>query len=275
MCVHGPGRHEALNLKGVLAMRKWITVAIVLLMSGGTSLFSQDLEQILSRNFETRGGLKKLNAVKTIKCVGDMVMAKRLKCPLTAWRKAPDKMKLESRVMGNLITQGYDGKVLWWINPQAGVFEPEKMVESEMDEFVETLRPLFMHSLVEYKKAGDKLDVVGKEKLEGSEVYKLKLTDKEGKATFFYLDEETGIELKMVTRVESGNGYTQYERILGDYKEVDGILFPFSIEVHFTSSNPEDKLDISITLKKITLNAEIKDSFFEMKEKKKEEGDEQ
>ena len=61
----------------------------------------------------------------------------------------------------------------------------------------------FDGALIDYKSKGHTVELVGKEKLRRrADVYHLKVTMKDGHVQHYYLDAESGIELKTTSRVD-------------------------------------------------------------------------
>jgi outer membrane lipoprotein-sorting protein len=81
-------------------MRKQIVFIILILSCCGALLFPETLEEILAKNYQTRGGLEKLKAIKTMEVEGKMVMAmQNMEMPITMWIKKPDKLRMEATIM--------------------------------------------------------------------------------------------------------------------------------------------------------------------------------
>ncbi|MFH2001993.1 MAG: hypothetical protein ABIK28_20125 [Planctomycetota bacterium] len=257
-------------------MKKAVIISIaymLLLIYLVPTLEAQNLDEILARNFETRGGQDKLKEVKSLICNGKMVVNKINECPLTLWRLYPDKTKMEVNMMGRRLVQAYNGRFLWWINPYAENSKPEKQAKSDEDEFFETARPLCMDSLIRYKEARHTLEYLGREEMEGTPVFKLKLTERKDKSTLFYLDAETGVELKTVTCIVKGKGYMEYACSLGDYQEEGGLMFPFSMDFAVTTSDENKTIHMSLIVTRIELNSELKPKDFDMPVSKDGTGD--
>ncbi|HEY2171347.1 MAG TPA: hypothetical protein VGJ30_17100, partial [Candidatus Angelobacter sp.] len=71
----------------------------------------------------------------------------------------------------------------------------------------------------------------------------------------------TFLGLKTSAKTMAHGTEIELESVLSDYKEVDGLKFPFSIEQHqIGGDGPEQK----ITFKKIELNVPVDDSIFKM-----------
>ena len=246
-------------------MKKWFVFIILILVLSVMMLFPETLEEILAKNYESRGGLEKLKAIKTMKINGKMVMpAQNMEFPMTIWFKKPNKMRTEATFMEKRIVTAFDGKKAWMIKPMMGSADPEELSEERSKLLTRQLDS--MNPLVDYKEKGHKLEYMGKEDMEGTEVYKLKMTKKTDMVTYFYLDTESGIELKTAAYVKIGENENLVESLMGDYKEVDGIMFPFSVETK--SADTGASMGPKMVFETVTLNETIEDSSFQMPPKK-------
>lgn len=244
-------------------IKKLFVLIILISVLSGTLLFPETVEEILAKNYESRGGLEKLKAIKTVKSEGKMVMAmQNIEAPMTLWYKEPKKVRMEIAFMGKKTIAAYDGKIAWAIMPMAGSEDPRELPESQSKEITRMTNSIT--PLVDYKEEGNRLEYIGKEDMEGTEVYKLKMTKKDDTVIYFYLDTESGIELKTSMYSKTGEAETLVETLMGDYKEVDGIMFPFSMESKSAGISAAPKMVIET----ITLNEDMEDSFFEMPPKK-------
>lgn len=224
-----------------------------------TQLAAQTVDEIIAKNIEARGGYDKLKAVKSMKFTGKM-MAQGMEMPTTYIAKRPNKLRIEATMQGQTMVQAYDGETAWWIFPFMGNPEPQKMPE---DQARETINQADIEGhLVDYKKKGHKVELIGKEDMEGTEVYKLKLTLKNGDVQYIYLDGEYFIELKQTTKSKRQGVEFEVDTFYGDYKEVNGLMIPHSIE-----SKASGNTVMQITLEKFEVDVDVDDSIFEMPQK--------
>ena len=112
-----------------------------------------------------------------------------------------------------------------------------------------------------YKEKGYKLEYTGTEELDDIEVYVLKLTRPNGDVITSYIDSENYVMLKTKSKMKVQGVDTEAETIFSNYKYVDEILNPFSIE---TKVNGETVMQM--VFDEITYNVDIDDSIFEMPE---------
>jgi len=239
-------------------------IAIFLLISFilfSTQIFPQTVDEIISKNIETKGGLQKLKSIKSMKMTGK-VFTGGFEMSMTLWAKRPNKSRMETVFQDQKTVQAYDGEKAWQINPFMGSNEPQEIKGLQAEDLKE--RADFDEPLIDYKKKGHKVEFMGKEDLEGTEVYKLKVTMKSGRVVYIYLDTDSCIELKQSTTLNYQGTEYLVETIFGDYKEVGGIMMPHSIETRINGQT-----QAQITIEKVEFNIEIDDSLFKMPTKEK------
>jgi len=225
------------------------------------NLEGQTLEEVLAKNYQAHGGLDKLKALTAWKMKGKIVIpAQGLEMPMELWQKIPNKMRVESTFQDKKIVQAFDGQKAWWIMPFLSE-DPQEMSPEQAKLFKEQAD--FENPLVVHKEKGYKLELLGKEDLEGTPVFKLKLTKTDGKVLFFYLDAESGIELKSSMSMKIGETEALVDILYGDYKLVDGIMMPFSLE-----NKMNGQTQMQMTMETVEINPAMDDSLFAMPEKK-------
>ena len=107
--------------------------------------------------------------------------------------------------------------------------------------------------LVNYKDKGNKVDLVGKEKVDGKDAYHLKVTTKDGQIVDEFLDASTYLVSKVKMMMNGQEG----EIAFSDYKDVEGIQFPNTMEL----AN-EQAGNLTFTTEKIKINGPVDDSIF-------------
>jgi len=237
---------------------KSIFLGSVLILIGGGILYSQSVDEILGKYYETMGGLERLRTVKSLKSIGKQIVVAQggWEMSITIWYKAPNKVRMEALVRDQKTVRAFNGKTAWRIQPMSGITEPEPMCEEETNEIKDNAD---QYPLVDYKNKGHKLELLGKEVLDGIKVFKIKLTKKSGSEVIYFLDSKDGKELKNSHMMTVGEADHLIEIIPGDYKKVDWLLVPFSIESRV------DGNAVSKTLwEKVKINLEMDDSIFEM-----------
>jgi outer membrane lipoprotein-sorting protein len=132
----------------------------------------------------------------------------------------------------------------------------------------------FDGALIDYKSKGHTVELVGKEKLAptdpvakeklaSTDVYHLKVTMKNGHVQHYYLDANSGIELKTSAEVDMGTGMKQtLETEMSNYQQVNGIMIP-----HVIKQIVGGKPLVQMTIEKVEFNAPVDDALFRMPKK--------
>ena len=119
----------------------------------------------------------------------------------------------------------------------------------------------FEGQLINYKDKGSKIELIGKEDLEGSQVYNIKLTDKNNDITNYYIDADSYLVVKQNDKLKFDTKEISSESILSNYKQVNGVMFPFSIE----SKSPDNPMgNAKIIVESVEINNSVDDSIFKM-----------
>ncbi|HSK78777.1 MAG TPA: outer membrane lipoprotein-sorting protein [Thermoanaerobaculia bacterium] len=237
----------------------WVLVAGL----AGAAAFAQTADELVEKSLQASGGREKIEAVKSARMTGKMTMGQGMEAPMVIETVEPNKIRMEMTFQGMTMIQAYDGKSGWQVQPFMGKTEPEPMNEQEQKAMEDQLDD--MDLLTKYKEKGHTLELVGKEELEGSPVYKLKLTKKTGEVSSLYLDAETYLLVKQTGKTKVQGQEIESETSLSDYKEVGGVLYPHSIQTKIPSM-PGGVM--AMTFEKIEPNPDIPASRFDMPPKK-------
>jgi outer membrane lipoprotein-sorting protein len=226
---------------------------------------AQTVDEIITKNLQAKGGLQKIRGVQTARMSGKMTVGPGMEAPFVIEFKRPNQMRLDFTLQGMTGTQAYDGKTGWMLMPFSGRKDPEPMPTEALKQAEEQAD--LDGPLVDYQAKGHKVELVGKEKVEGSDAYKLKVTLKNGDIRYIYLDADQYLEIKVDGKTNIRGSEIETSTSIGDYKEVDGLMFPYAIESTQAGSPQSQKL----TIEKIELNVPIDDARFKMPEVKKDE----
>lgn len=241
-----------------------------LLALAGLSLLAlpasaQTVDELIAKNVAARGGMEKLKAVKTMRLTGKMTMGPGMEAPFVLELKRPKNMRMEFTLQGMTGVQAFDGTTAWMVMPFMGKKDPEVIPPEEAKDAAEQAD--FDGPLVDYAQKGYQVGFMGKDKVEGTDAYKLKVTLKSGDIRYVYLDGEYFLEIKTEgTRTVRGSE-GEFETSMGDYKEVQGLMIPHSMESGAKGSPMKQK----ITIEKVEVNPALEDSRFKMPEVKKPE----
>ena len=244
-------------------MRAQTTVLVLC----GLAIFSgiaaaETVDEIVAANLEAKGGEEAWMAVETGRMTGNMRMgggaAGAMEMPFAVEFKKPKMIRLEFTMQGMTAIQAFDGEIGWAIMPFLGKTEPEEMAEDQVKQLKDQAD--FEGVLVNYKEKGHTVELVGQEEVDGTPAYKLKVTRADGDVDYLYLDEEYFVEFKVESTREVQGSEVTVATVLGDYKEVDGLLFAHSMEMSFGGGDAQQV----ITIENIELGVELPDERFAM-----------
>jgi outer membrane lipoprotein-sorting protein len=222
------------------------------------SLSAQTVDEIIAKSFAASGGVAKLKAIQSRRLTGDVEVG-GTQVGFIQIQKRPMKLRRDISIQGLTLVYAYDGQTGWQIVPFTGKKDPEVMPTDDLKIIQEEAD--LDGPLMDYKQKGNTVELVGKEKVEGTDAYHLKITLKNGDVRNLYLDADTFLAIKAASKITMRGSEVEFETAIGDYKEVDGIKFPFSIEQHAVGGQGPDQ---KITLTKIEMNVPIDDSLFKM-----------
>jgi len=235
-------------------MRKpLLTLALAALAA---PLTAQTADEIIAKYLTNVGGMAKIQAVTTLRRTGKVVLGGGFEAGVIEESKRPNKLRQEFVFQGMTGVNAYDGKTGWKIEPWQGKKDPEALSEEEMKQIVEDAD--FDEALVNYRQKGNKVEFTGTEQVEGTDVYKLKVTLASGDLRYYYMDTDYYVPIKIDIKRMIRGAEQEFETTLGDYKAVAGWYLPYSIETTRTGSEDTQK----ITFDKIEANVPVDDGRF-------------
>jgi hypothetical protein len=234
-------------------MKKLLVFLPVLLLISGISLQSQSLDDILKEHFKAMGE-DNLLKVNTQRLTGKMLQG-GIEIPLAMLSKRPDKVRVEGTFQELKFIQNYNGEEGWNLNPFAGVTDAQPMSEDELKSM--KYQSDMDGMLWNWKDKGYTVTYDGKEDMEGTSCYKIKLVTKEGDSFTFYIDSDSYIMIRTNAKVKVMGNETNSDSYYSNYMQQDGIAFPGKIE-----NKQNDQVTGTIVIDKVELNTELADSLF-------------
>lgn len=236
-------------------MVKKLTIAMLMLILGGAiadSAVAQDLDEVLGQHYAAMGGTDAWKALHTMEASGTMLIAGGMASgPFTLVQKRPALYRFDLSMQGMEVVQAFDGETVWEINPMMGGTTPREadpaqaeaiMANSDLD-----------GALIGWEEDGHDVSLVGTESMDGTETYKVRV-DANGSVTFYYIDAES----YLLVGAESSAGGVEATTRLGDYRDIGGLMFPFSIEIE----NPQFPMEMMFD--SIEINGDIDEARFSM-----------
>lgn len=231
---------------------------------------AQTADEIIEKYLQNIGGKDKLLAVKSVKMTGKGKQGPT-EFPISMTQTVGGKERIAFNFQGKELVQlAFDGATGWSTNFMT--MKAEKM-ETEDAENKKRDAGDFPDAFLDYAQKGYKIALEGKEKVEGTECFKIKLTKKpmmvdgkeEENVVYYFFDTENYVPLVVRSTAKKGQAKgVAIDAVLSDYQEVNGVFFPFSIAQKFNG-----QVGFTMVIEKIDLNVAIDDKMFAFPEEKK------
>ena len=233
-------------------MKKLLSLTLVMLISAFFSFVQgQDLKYILEQHFSVVGQ-EKLAEVKTIIVYGK-IMQMGTEFPFVQKMKSPNKFRIEATIQGQMMIQAFDGENGWFIAPWIGP-DPQDLTGVQLKQAKEQAN--IEGDLYHWEEKGHQAEYIGTEDMEGTEVFNIKLTKKEGDEIFYFIDSESYVILKETRKMTMQGTEMEIESFPGNYEMINGIAFPMSIKTNTMGQTTE------IVFDSVKIDLELDDSIF-------------
>lgn len=221
--------------------------------------YSQTAKEIVAKMIEATGGKKAIEGIVDSTMTGTMELIQQgLSGEITVYKKEPSQMRIDLEVMGMVITQAFDGNLVWWTNPQTGA--TEEMPPAEAASIKRDSLPRI--AILDPEKYGISIVYKGKEQIEGKDHHVLEQTYADGFTSTLYVDSTTYLITKTKSTTESDiMGEVELEHVVTDYKKVHGLMTAHKV---ITYANGAESRTVTIT--DIQYNTGLEDSLFVMEE---------
>ena len=236
-------------------MKKFILLIILMVsyMSFSGSAQEMSLDAVLAKYYQA-SGIELMKEWKTLTMTGKST-AQGMEFPVTIIMKRPEKMRTEVEIQGNKMLQAIDGEAGWSVIPWSGSTDPQDMTPDEVKAMKDQAD--FEGPLFKWKEKGHKVELIGKEDMEGSSVYKIKVTRANGNIETYFIDGENFIPLKISSVVKFQGNDVENDTYPGNYKEVNGAMMPFTVENKSKGQNVSH-----VVIDKYEVDKEVDDNLF-------------
>ncbi|MEN8247949.1 MAG: outer membrane lipoprotein-sorting protein [Bacteroidota bacterium] len=228
---------------------------------------AQTVEEIIANYFENTGGADNWKSLKGIKMTASINQG-GMDIPITMIMMADGRRHMKFELQGKELVQGvFDGEVMWGHNFMT--MEPEKS-DSEATENAKREAGDFPDPFLNLEGNGYSAELLGKETVEGTECFKVKLTKKPqlvdgvevDNISYYFFDTENFVPIVVETEIKSGQMKGQIGiATFSDYQEVEGLYFAFAI-----GEGIKDMGTQVINITGIELNPDVEDTMFKFPE---------
>jgi len=219
---------------------------------------AQEIDEVLAKMIDAAGGRKAMEAIKDSTMVATMeIPSMTMTGTMTLYQKEPDKMRMDMEIMGMKITQAYDGKVGWGVNPQTGKAEeaPAK-AQGELKRQAQGY-----DAMLNPQKHGLSYVLKGKETIEGKDCLVLEQTmSGEEEKIIILVDGATYLPVLARAKTQNMMGAdVDGETLFEDYKKEGGVVVAHSLTIKQGGT-----VWAKIKVGEITFNSDLENAFFSM-----------
>ena len=236
-------------------MKLFPSVFLIAFVLPATILRAQTVDEIVTKHIDAIGGKEAISKVKSMIIHSDIeVMGISLSSTGTVL--VGKGFKNVANFNGVEIIQCVTPTGGWTVNPLQGVPEPQPLPDDELKAAQSVLDS--GDDLYDYKNKGSKVELLGRENLEGTNTYKVKLVDKNGKIITLFIDPSNYQVLRKESTSKVNGEDVNSVSLFSDYKKTDfGLVMPYK-----TITNQGFEITLKVT--KVEFNKEIDPKIFEM-----------
>jgi photosystem II stability/assembly factor-like uncharacterized protein len=189
------------------------------------------VDEVLARHLQARGGLPKLEAIRSLRLTGKAIFVfgdAQIEADWARLQKRPGGIRTEVTLQGLTAVDAYDGREGWSLDPFGGRRDAERQSPDDAKSMAQDAD--VEGSLVNWRAKGHRVEYMGTEDVDGTPAHKLRVTLKDGDVQYVFLDPDYFLEFRVetVARIRGAERTTQMD--LGSYEQVEGVWIPFSIE---------------------------------------------
>jgi len=212
---------------------------------------AQSLKEVLDSYFKASGH-DKLIAAQSYYIKAKMSQM-GMDLPMEMKIKKPEKFIVSIEFQGQKMITAFDGEKGWMINPMAGP-EPKDLSAEELNQARQQAD--LEGELYNYEAKGHSAELAGKVNLDGKEMYRIKLTTKDGTTKDYFIDTKTNLVSKVKSKISAQGQTVDVEQIMSDYKTIDGVTMAMKIEQKTPMGTG------TIIMEEVKMNESFDDSIF-------------
>ena len=191
---------------------------------------AQTVDEVINKHVDALGGKENLSKIQNVVMEGSLnIQGTEIALNLTQVNNKLNRQDITAMGMHGFdmmtVTEG------WQYMPFQGMQKPEPKTADEVKESQSDLD--IAGPLVDYAAKGHKMELVGKEDVDGTECYKIKASLASGKEVTFFIDPASSMIIRTKEKRKMNGQETEMQTDFSDYKAVEGVKMPYSITQQF------------------------------------------
>jgi hypothetical protein len=191
---------------------------------------AQTVDDIISKHIAALGGKENLSKIQNTVMEGSLnIQGTEIALTLIQVHN-----KLNRQDINAMGMHGFDmltDKEGWQYMPFQGMQKPEPKTADEVKESQSDLD--IAGPLVDYAAKGHKVELMGKEDVDGTECYKIKASLASGKEVSFFIDPASSMIIRIKEKRKMNGQEIELQTDFSDYKDVEGVKMAYSISQQF------------------------------------------
>jgi len=231
-------KHLRLTLLGLVLLTTFITG------------YAQTADEIIAKHLVAIGGMDAWRKVNSVYTEGNLkVQGADVSVSGTVLNGKG--MRQNISVMGMTGFQIMTPQGGWNFMPFQGQAKPEPITAEDLKENADQMDT--QGALVDYKQKGHSVEFIGKEDIEGTEAFKLRVTHKSGKVSTLFIDPASYYIIRSVSKQKANGQEMEIATNLSNYKKLpEGIVVPMSVSLPFGE----------MTITKVEINKPVDEKIF-------------
>lgn len=204
----------------------YIVIATAILLTCFIVVKAQTADEIIQKHLTAIGGLDNWKKITSLKITGIInTNGSERTVTITTLKGKGWRMEISMNGMVNYrtltTTEG------WVYFPTRGQAKPEAMTTEDVKKSQDQLE--IGGPLVDYQAKGNKVTYLGKDDVEGTECYKLKVVNANGKEETIYIDASNYYNIRTVSKINSNGKEQEVTTNYGNFQQLpEGIVFAMS-----------------------------------------------
>ncbi len=222
----------------------------LLVLASAFTVKAQTADEVIAKHIAAIGGADNWKKVNSMKMEGILqVQGAEVNVVVTVLHGKG--MRQDISVMGMTGYEIVTPTEGWDFMPFQGQTEPEAKTAEELAEAQDNLDA--QGELIDYAAKGHKVELIGKEDVEGTECFKLKVTKKGGSVSTLFFDPKTFYIVQSKSTQKANGQEMEVTTSFSNYEKLpEGIVVAKSLTLPFGEMN----------MSKITVNGPVEESFF-------------
>jgi len=239
--------------RGLHTLRGAILLLVVLVAAGSALADLPTGEEVVAKRIEALGGEAALAKRHNSLMKGTMSIS-GVDMAATIYSAEPNFLYtlFESEMIGKM-ESGCNGEVAWDMSTMQGASVKEG------EELEKAIFQAAFSPELRWRERYTNVDVQSEEEIDGTACYMVVLTPTVGDTTTVYVDAETWLIVRTETVSKSDMGSISIVTNPSDYREVDGVQVPFSMDMVLMGAQ-----QMTTTIDSVAFNVEIPEGTFDL-----------